>query len=274
MWIREIESNYIDKGDAYTDLNLLWKSDFAPIYIMDNHLAATWCWMQECNPNEKYNFMHIDKHSDLKGCGYTENIEFLRVTPKISFIDYEKITYFNHEEYQFFQWDNYIRACHFLFPNWFNTNFFYTQEDNLSFANDWGYVAFPSQTLEALCVRQGITQYIKEQKTLTNDVVIDKNMWKKKWIVNIDLDFFWDFDGIKVFDDQFIMDLGKRISKAMSNIQVLTIALSPSCCRSWDNAIDCSKVFLHNSIFMKSCEEYLENKILFPNDSRGRSRES
>ena len=34
---------------AYDVLKFLWKSDCAPIYIMDNHWTAAWCWMQECN---------------------------------------------------------------------------------------------------------------------------------------------------------------------------------------------------------------------------------
>lgn len=32
---------------------------------MDNHLAAAWCWMQECDADTRYNFMHIDRHNDL-----------------------------------------------------------------------------------------------------------------------------------------------------------------------------------------------------------------
>lgn len=94
MWKREVKDDYLDNlGKCFTCLNFLWKSDNAPIYIMDNHLAAAWCWMQECNTEEKYNFMHIDQHDDLGACGFTKDIESLRTTPHISINEYDKITY-------------------------------------------------------------------------------------------------------------------------------------------------------------------------------------
>lgn len=263
MWIRKVRNKFTNFGKYHTCLNFLWKSDDVPIYIMDNHLAAAWCWMQECDTNEAYNFIHIDKHSDLKGCGHITRIEYLKTKPNISFEEYEKISYITNDKYQFFQWDNYIRACHYLFPNWFNTNLFYTQDNNECVANDWGYMAFPSQTMETLYVRQGIKQYVEKQDFFFKGAIFKKNMRTKKWIVNIDLDFFWDFNRTKVFDDQFIKDLGQTIGEAMNNIQVLTLALSPSCCGGWENAIECSKIFLSCSILNELCKEYYEEKKLF-----------
>lgn len=268
MWISNVEDCYRNNIGKYcTHLNFLWKSDKAPIYIMDNHLAAAWCWMQECCSDEDYNFIHIDKHSDLKGCGYPANIEFLRTNKKITLEDYIKISYTTHNEFQFFQWDNYIRACHYLFPNWFNTNlFYYTQPHKDHPANEWGYEAFTEQTMEALYVRQGITQYVQNHETFFNKAIFEESMRMKKWILNIDLDFFWDFNGTKVFDDQFIRDMGKRISDAMNNIQVITIALSPSCCGGWGNTLGCSRTLLSNPMLVESCLEYLEEKKLFTDD--------
>ncbi len=267
MWIRDVNNNYLENLSKYcTQLNFLWKSDYAPIYIMDNHLAAAWCWMHDCSSDEEYNFIHIDKHSDLKGCGHPANIEFLRTRKDISLEDYMKITYTTHKEFQFFQWDNYIRACHYLFPNWFKTNlFYYTQPRREHHVEDWGYDSFPEQTMEPLNVRQGITQYIQKQDSFFNKAIFEKRMRMKKWIVNIDIDFFWDFDGIKVFDDQFIKDMGKRISDALNNIKVLTIALSPFCCGGWDNALECSRKFLSNPMMKESCIEYLKEEKLFHN---------
>jgi len=265
MWIRDITDNYLNNlGEYCTYLNFLWKSDSAPIYIMDNHMAAAWCWMQECSSDEDYNFMHIDKHSDLKGCGHPANIEFLKTNKAISLADYIQITYTTYKEFQFFQWDNYIRACHYLYPNWFNTNlFYYTQSHKEHHAEGWGYDPFPEQSMDALYVRQGISQFIQNKETFSS-TIFEERMREKKWIVNIDLDFFWDFDKTKVFDDQFIQDMGKRISDAMNNIQVLTIALSPSCCNGWKNALECLKTFLFNPVLIESCLEYLEEKQLFP----------
>ena len=248
----------MDRGSFAFNTIFVWRCDYRPIYVMDNHLAAAWCWMQECIPNEEYNFMHIDKHSDLKGCGDPANIEFLKENPKLSFEEYKKITYTSHEEFQFFQWDNYIRACHYLFPQWFNTNLFYTYSCNDCSSNDWGYTEIPIKTMEALYVRNGITQFIKNQDSFGNIMFAEK-MRKKKWIVNIDLDFFWDSEGIKVFDNQFIRDFAKRLNCAMNNIRVLTIALSPDCIGGvslrdkWKNVIDVLNIFKKEIQYLKEC---------------------
>ena len=32
------------------------------IYVMDNHLCASWCWEQKINPAYHYGIFHIDRH--------------------------------------------------------------------------------------------------------------------------------------------------------------------------------------------------------------------
>ena len=91
MWVQELPKDFMKKKSFAVDTIFIWESDNHPIYIMDNHLAAAWCWMQECNPNEEYNFMHIDQHSDLKGCGNPSIIDFIKRNPKISFEKYKQI---------------------------------------------------------------------------------------------------------------------------------------------------------------------------------------
>ena len=241
MWIKQIPNNYSEQRSFAFDTVFLWKSKKHPIYVMDNHLCAAWCWLRECNPSSSYNFLHIDRHSDLKGCGYPHEIEFLRKNPKISFEDYIAITYNNGDKYPFFQWDNYIRACQYLYPKWFEVNLFFTHDFNDCKDNDWGYKHFPIQTMNCVDVGYNLTQYIQEPSKYLSLI---KNSWKNKWILNIDLDFFWDSEGVKIFDDEFIRDLGKRINNALDNIQVLTIALSPDCVgganmsEKWGKAID------------------------------------
>lgn len=258
MWIEQLPKDFLNRHSFFCDIIFLWKCEAFPLYIMDNHLAAAWCWMQECSPNESYNFIHIDKHSDLKGCGFPQIIDSLKSNPYISFEEYKNITYTTGNEYKFFQWDNYIRACHYLFPNWFNTNLFYTHSRNESFANEWGYTSFPSQTMEALYVRSGITQFIKEQDTFVN-VSFEEKMRKKKWIVNIDLDFFWDFDGVRIFDNQFIRDFAKKLNNAMENIQVITIALSPDCIGGnnwkdkWNNVFEVLNIMKMEMQYLREC---------------------
>lgn len=120
-----------------------------------------------------------------------------------------------------------------LFPNWFNTNLLYTQDDN-SHNESWGYPILQYQEREPSFVRSGITQFIEERTAFLGASFPDEEKENRSWIVNLDLDFFWDYDGVKLFDDEFIKDLAARIQRAMQNIQVLTIALSPECIRGWD----------------------------------------
>lgn len=63
MWIRNLPTDYHKQQSDFDNLVFLWKTN--NVYVMDNHLAAAWCWMQECDADTRYNFMHIDKHNDL-----------------------------------------------------------------------------------------------------------------------------------------------------------------------------------------------------------------
>lgn len=243
MWIRPLPDNYKEMSSFFDKVVFLWKSDEMPVYVSDNHLTAAWCWMQECEVGASYNFMHIDRHSDLKGCGHIKDIEHLKQNPRVTFDKYLDITYENGDTYQFFQWDNYIRACHNLFPEWFNTNYFYVHDYLCADENLWGYKAFPFRKRQSIYVRQEFTQFTEEASPHMGDGPVG-DMWDKPWIINLDLDFFWDDNRKRIFHDQFIRDFAQRIGRAMGSIQVLTIALSPECVggdkleQKWENAIE------------------------------------
>lgn len=248
MWIRQLPKNYKELPSFYNKVVFLWKSNELPIYISDNHLTAAWCWMQECEAGELYNFMHIDRHSDLKACGYPQAIEHLKSNTKLSFDDYLDITYDNGRTYHFFQWDNYIRACHYIFPEWFNTNYFYVHEAIYADETPWGYNAFSFNKRNSMCVREDISQFIEEISEYMGDGP-KGDMWNKPWIVNLDLDFFWDGNKIKIFDNQFIRDFARRLMKSLNNIKVLTIALSPECVggesleQKWNSSLNVLNIF-------------------------------
>ncbi len=267
MWKRKVKKEDLNNmRDARNLLKFLWKSNNAPIYIMDNHLAAAWCWMQECNAEEKYNFIHIDQHSDLGVHGIANKIAHLKSNSQISLDDYCKITYSNCDgkPYKSFQCDNYITACRFLFPNWFNTNlFYYTKPYIKGTTLGSGYENFSPRRMDISHLLQDITQFVEKQDYYSNKLSIDENLQKKKWIVNLDLDFFWDNYNNRIFDDKFITDLGIVIGNAMKNIQVLTIALSPLWCGGWEKSTKCSRVFLSCPNLKESCIEFLENRKLF-----------
>ena len=113
---------------------------------------------------------------------------------------------------------------------------------------------------------QDIKQFIEEQVFPSSELVIDESMQKKKWIVNLDLDFFWNKNGNRIFDDQFVYNLGITIGNALKNIQILTIALSPKWCGGWKKSIECSRTILTNPMLVESCLEYIEEKKLFSDD--------
>ena len=250
MWFRELPKDF--KGCISYDQNVtfLWKCDERPIYVSDNHLTAAWCWMQECEPNERYNFIHIDRHADLRGCGQPYLINSIKNNPQISFEDFLNFKYKNGKEYQFFRWDNFIRATHSLFPNWFHSNLFYVHEDLDERIDgqrtDRGYESFPFHKRNVTKVRDEVTQFI-ENKISVQGCAVDTR--KYSWIVSLDLDFFWDENLDKMYDDEFIRDFAIRLNRAMPNIKVLTIALSPDCVggngmnEKWNNVINVLNIF-------------------------------
>lgn len=248
MWIKELPKDFKSGSSFFDNVVFLWKSDELPVYVSDNHLTAAWCWMQECEKGEAYNFMHIDRHSDLKGCGHPEILDSLKINSKLPFEEYRALSYNNGNAYPFFQWDNYIRACHHIFPEWFNTNYFYVHEPLYADENLWGYQSFPYKKRNSINVREDISQFIEEISEYMGDGP-EGDMWNKPWIVNLDLDFFWDDNKIRIFDTQFICDFARRLKRALGNIKVLTIALSPECVggeslqQKWENAIDVLNIF-------------------------------
>lgn len=46
------------------DVNFLWKAAEWPVYVMDNHRLALWCWWQHLEPDERHGLIHIDRHYD------------------------------------------------------------------------------------------------------------------------------------------------------------------------------------------------------------------
>ena len=47
---------------AYFNLNFLWR--YKSVYVMDNHRAALWCWLQHVDPTKPHALFHIDQHFD------------------------------------------------------------------------------------------------------------------------------------------------------------------------------------------------------------------
>ena len=196
---------------------------------MDNHLAAGWCWLNELNSEEQYYFYHIDRHTDLlnnvpkrsyssikRGCSLEEYLN----------CSYSQNNSIKLSEYKSFRWGTYIKNIQKLHPNWFCENYFATHEEARDSSKNGKLKIKANRSPFFLCD--------------PIDIYTDK-----KWIVNLDLDYFFCKSSIdenqkrfKMFSDQYIRNFSKDINGLMKNIAVMTIAFSPECCGGWNNAID------------------------------------
>ena len=160
---------------SHSTVNFLWNEN--NVYVMDNHLAAGWCWLQICSSNEAYNFLHIDQHSDdvdLVPDKY--NIDLLRNTLLNTSI--EEYSNIHIEDFQIFNCDSYIRPIARAFPKWFEECKFAISCQHKIFLNNYNgphdYLNKP-----AFIYAQEVLELLKDLKT------------DKRWIVNIDLDYLY-----------------------------------------------------------------------------------
>lgn len=207
------------------NLNFLWKKD--NIYIMDNHLAALWCWLQEINLSDKYKLLHIDRHYDAANDAGNMPSVMLESLFDVTLDQYLSLSYRSSctgEKYPLFRYDDYMWP---LFTgdgspvSWF---IFATHNDGK---------------------QPDFAEYDKIDPWDLLDLGWRFKDLQQKWIVNIDLDYFFhDFfrqnkaKDICLFSDHYIERVFSsiRYHHRQGRIAVLTIALSPEFCGGWNNA--------------------------------------
>jgi len=223
MWLIPLK----EKGHSGCCIqNFLWKKN--NIYIMDNHRAALWCWFQHIDKKEKINFLHIDQHTDTLQCNINKLIEkcpddlsSLSLQEYLSYI-FEKDTEssINPLDVLLFRWDTYGSIFLGKFKSLIDNCIFITFEgDEPNFDN----ILKPSEELHQTVVNN-IDNFIEQSE--------------HSWIVNIDLDYFFDESNQfeKRFSDEYIEKLFITIKKHLQNDNILcfTLALSPEFCGSWE----------------------------------------
>jgi hypothetical protein len=227
MWIKEFNGTF---SDSWIDkVNFLFKQD--KIYIMDNHLCAAWCWMDNIEQIENNNLIHIDRHYDL--LNHPSTIKQIILEPKI---DLKKLTFSEYENLyieskrgisKVFRWDNYILNLKEVYNNYYGTTIFST----FDFANP--NPDFIKHEISFIDFLDNIDDYINEFP-------------HQNWILNIDIDYFFNtLNGIriKVFSDEFIEAFANKIASIIDNLSVITFCLSPECCGGWENSIKVMKIF-------------------------------
>ena len=269
MWIKATDKDTIKRTSFDTHLNLLWKSDAIPFYIMDNHLAAAWCWMQECKPEVSYNFFHIDRHNDLGALAPFSCYQHVKDNPHLSIDEYTGLR--NPEQKKFdrpaFTWDNYINQTIQLFPDWFRKCVYATHNP----LNDG------ERRMNLGCKVIEEMRPFNIPDILNDELELDSferlrieasGEHPKKWIVNLDLDYFfysYGDDGTKrLMTDDYIRTLAAVMKRNLERIAVITIALSPECCSGWKNALDAVLALVRNEYFLEYGVEFLEDRNLYP----------
>lgn len=254
-WIKEIQPDYYNRYSYAFNGEMLWQN--GNIYVMDNHRCATWCWLQQCKYDDRYNFMHIDRHYDMSKYYYEEDLIPLLENPHMDYEEYSNLIR-QDGEYKSLSWDNYILFAYDLRPDWFLTNVFLTHKEG-DVCVGWRGNVMRFIEKEPSDIINQIRRYLME---ITNDTegVLDGTS-ELKWIVNIDLDIIFNTSEegklFEFYDEDTIRDIAKLIQNAMDKIQVLTIAISPEFIagvdmrEKWNNGFKKLKILAEEISFLR-----------------------
>lgn len=213
------------------NMNLLYNDD--KFYVMDNHLAAAWCWAQEIDMSKKYGLFHIDRHYDLLN---NLSDEFLHNNREIllgkNFIDYLSLK--DKWGIQALRYDNYIDTFNRLYPDVIQQVYYATHKDGTNSAKT-SLASISTCNPDLWDLDTNIKYWITE---CHKDI--------ERWIVNIDIDFFFqnhDDDGSFQFTTQkYIRYICKEIKASLPSIDVVTIAISPEFCGGWGKAFNILRI--------------------------------
>lgn len=202
--------------------NFLWNE--SNIYIMDNHRAALWCWMQHVKSGQNYGLFHIDAHYDAATISPSV-ISSASNIGSLSFDQFLNLSTTNSSGVStpIVRWDNYL----YLF-----------QETHHS------QIAEFFLATHALGTPPPKKPHWEEvhMSHLLNELDDYLNLdGHDGWILNIDLDYFFSHQSNRYFklqSDHYISEIFRIVGQAVKSkrIACLTICLSPECCGGWSSA--------------------------------------
>ncbi len=200
-----------DSG-ATTNQNLLWRNK--SIYVMDNHRAAAWCWLQHVDPDRPHSLLHIDQHYD---CG-SSGIERANCPSDLRHLSIHQYLDLDcaydsgpWERLPLFRWDNYLSI----------------------------YLGRHRKSIKQLrmCTHDRGAQPQEFIPGAIWDIPQQIDDWidpdSGPWILNIDIDYFfwWVPEGCPglMVSDEYLTVLFKKVRKKIDDqtIAVTTIALTP-----------------------------------------------
>jgi hypothetical protein len=161
-----------------------------------------------------------------------DNLKELNIT------DYLALKYYDGDfrnGYEIMRWDNYFPIFHRLFKDNINKYHFFTHKAGTMFKE----------------MKESLDEYpIPGLLNLMDYIFDEEESGPHKWIVNIDLDYFFqrieDTDiTIRFISNDAIDFFLTKLNTYLLNkkIAVMTIALSPECCGGWKNSLELMKYF-------------------------------
>ena len=194
-----------------TQQNFLWC--FENAYIMDNHRAALWCWLQDVPATERIKLLHIDEHTDTL---YSRIDEWLNVLPPLNNLSVEEYLSLNyptqHGVVSIVRWDNYLSLY---------LERYREQVEQAIFATHG--VGDKPRLKRAIFV---------EPQHLPGSIDCRLTDEGARWIVNVDLDYFFcDQEGRRrhMFSDEYVTSVFTSIRRCrdLGRVACLTICLTP-----------------------------------------------
>lgn len=190
--------------------NFLCKS--GNVFVMDNHRAALWCWLQEVDLGAPHSLIHIDRHYDALQSRLDEWMKHLPIWS--SGIDEYLGKAYQSEAGQcpVVRWDNYLSIYLESFARSLKKFYCLTHGDG-----DKPNYKYPLHE-PASELPENLSSWLSEQEA--------------PWIVNIDLDYFYCQFGSghrRMLSDDYIDAVAEGLKDAMDRgaIGVLTLCLTP-----------------------------------------------
>lgn len=203
--------------------NFVWRRD--NVYIMDNHRAALWCWLQHLPPGQVCELMHIDWHTDTLNSAMEEWLAASPDVRNVSLDEYLAATYpapRTGEPWTLFRWDNYLSIFLVTHADQLVRGYFATHQDGDEPLHD------RLQTVPPWDLPGNISYWIDEATV--------------PFIVNVDLDYFVYSRANHRYAPFFSQEYFEEVFGAIRDklregkISVLTLCLSPECVGGWPEA--------------------------------------